>query len=163
MNWGKLKRACIGSNWRNTLIRAAILGIVTYTICTKAFLPFTIRGESMEPLYSTGDFGFVNALPYYWSDPKRFDIVAIKAPHKNVMYLKRVIGLPNEKLEIRNGVVYIDGEPLDEPYVEFNARWNLKEQSIAANKYFVIGDNRGMAKERHVHGAVERSNIAGRM
>ena len=163
MNWGKLKRACIGSNWRNTLIRAAILGIVTYTICTKAFLPFKVQGESMEPLYSTGDFGFLNALVYRWSDPERSDIVAIRISDRNVMFLKRVIGLPNEKLEIRDGVVYIDGEPLDEPYVEFNDRWNLQEHVMGADEYFVIGDNRGMPLRQHKFGRVKRSRIAGRM
>ena len=163
MNWAKLKRACIGSNWRNTLIRAAILGIVTYTICTKAFMPFKVQGESMQPLYNTGDFGFLNALVYRWSDPKRSDIVAIRVAGRNVMFLKRVIGLPNEKLDIRGGVVYIDGKPLDEPYIEFNARWNLKQQAISADEYFVIGDNRGMPLEQHKFGKVKRFLIAGRM
>jgi len=145
------------------LIRAAIIGIVVYTVCTKAFLPFRVQGDSMLPLWETGDFGFVNVLAYRWSDPKRFDVVVVRMAGTKVMYLKRVIGLPGEKLDIRGGVVHIDGVALDEPYVKFNAGWTLKEQSIASNKCFVIGDNRGMPIKQHKLGKVERDRIIGRM
>ena len=163
MNWRTLKRVCVGSNWRNTLVRAAILAIVVFTVCTKAFKPFTVQGESMAPTYTTGDFGFINLLAYRWSEPERFDVVAVTIGGTRIMFLKRVVGLPGEKIEIRNGVVHVDGEPLDERYVRFNAGWVLKEQSVGMDEYFVVGDNRGMPIEQHRFGAVKRSRIAGRM
>ncbi len=154
---------CVGSNWRTTVIRAAIIGIVAYTVCTKAFLPFMVQGDSMLPLYETGDFGFVNALSYHWSDPKRLDVVVVRMAGKKIMFLKRVIGLPGEKVDIRGGVVHIDGVPLDEPYLKNDIGWNLKEQSMGPNEYLVIGDNRGMPIEEHKFGKVDRSRLVGRM
>ena len=163
MIWARLKRVCIGSNWRLTLVRGLILAVVVYLLCSFVFLPFRVQGDSMVPLYKTGDFGFINALAYRWSEPQRFDVVAIRMAGRNVMFLKRIIGLPGEKLEIRAGVVYTDGKRLDEPYVQSNAGWDLNEQSLDSDEYLVIGDNRGMPMRQHKFGKVERDRIAGRM
>jgi signal peptidase I len=159
-----LKRVCIGSNWRHTVVRGAVVAVLVYLICTEAFLPFKVSGGSMEPLYKTGDFGFLNALAYRWSDPQRFDIVAIEISGRKVMLLKRIIGLPGETITIRDGVVSIDGKELDEnAYLKYRGHWNLEALKIGANEYMVIGDNRDMPSKQHQHGKVERRFIAGRM
>ena len=159
----KLKRICIGSNWRHTLVRGAILAAVVYCVGAYGLMPFSVQGDSMLPRYKTGDLGTINALAYRWSDPQRFDIVAIRMAGKKVMLLKRVIGLPGETVEIRQGVVYVNGEKLDEPYLLYRGDWNLNLQTVAADQYFVVGDNRGMPADQHHYGKTKRDRIIGRM
>lgn len=157
-----LKRVCVGSNWRHTVVRAVILGALVYVVCSTIFLPVEIHGDSMLPLYRTGDYGFINILAYRWGPPRRFDVVAIRMAGKGVMYLKRVIGLSGETVEIRDGTVHVDGEPISEPYLQFTSNWNLNRQSLGGDQYFVVGDNRGMSIHHHKFGIVKRRRIVGR-
>jgi signal peptidase I len=116
----------------------------------------------MLPLYETGDYGFINTLAYHWRDPQRFDVVAIRMAGKSVMYLKRIIGLPGETVEIRDGTVHVNGEALSEPYLQFKSDWTLRKQSLSGDQYFVIGDNRGMFILHHTFGKVKRHRIVGK-
>lgn len=157
-----LKKMCVGSNWRHTVVRAFILGALVYAVCSTIFLPVRIRGDSMLPLYRTGDYGFINILAYRWGDPHRFDVVAIRMAGKGVMYLKRIIGLPGETVEIHDGAVHVNGEVLVEPYLQFRSDWELGEQALDDDQYFVVGDNRGMPIHYHKFGKVKRHRIVGR-
>ncbi len=157
-----LKKFFVGCNWRHTLLRGAILGALAYGICSTVFLPIRVQGDSMLPLYKTGDYGFVNTLVYRWSTPQRFDVVAIRMAGNRVMYLKRIIGLPGETVEIHDGAVHINGEVLPEPHLQFRGHWNLKKQSLGGDQYFVVGDNRGVPIHLHTFGKVKRHRIVGR-
>lgn len=156
------KKLFVGSSWRHTLVRAGILGVVVYGICSTVFLPIRVQGDSMLPLYKTGDYGFVNTLVYRWSIPQRYDVVGIRMAGKHVMFLKRIIGLPGETVEIHNGTVHVNGEVLPEPYLQFRGDWNLKKQSLSGDQYFVVGDNRGVPIHLHTFGKVKRQRIVGR-
>ena len=79
------------------------------------------------------------------------------------MYLKRIIGLPGETVEIRHGVVHVNGEVLAEPYLQLRGQWDLKNQSLSADEYFVVGDNREVPMHHHTFGRVKRRRIVGRM
>lgn len=158
----RLKKVCIGSNWRHTLVRAVILGAVVYGVCSTVFLPIRIQGDSMLPMYKTGDYGFMNTLVYRWGDPQRFDVVAVRMAGKRVMYLKRIIGLPSETVEIRDGILRVNGEVLAEPYLQLRGHWDLKKQSLSGDQYFVVGDNRKVPIHRHKFGKVKRHRIVGR-
>lgn len=116
----------------------------------------------MLPLYQTGDYGFINTLAYRRGDPQRFDVVAIRMAGKGVMYLKRIIGLPGETVEIQGGTVHVNGKVLRESYLQFRSDWDLGEQALDDDEYFVIGDNRGMAIQDHKFGKVRRHRIVGR-
>jgi signal peptidase I len=157
-----LKKVCVGSNWRHTVVRAVVLSALAYGVCTTIFLPLRIQGDSMLPLYETGDYGFINTLAYHWSDPQRFDVVAIRMAGKSVMYLKRIIGLPGETVEIRDGTVHVNGAALSEPYLQFKGDWELRKQSLSGDQYFVVGDNRGMFILHHTFGKVKRHRIVGK-
>ena len=158
----RLKKVCVGSSWRRTLVRAVILGAVVYGVCSTVFLPIRIQGDSMLPMYKTGDYGFMNTLVYRWGDPQRFDVVAVRMAGKRVMYLKRIIGLPSETVEIRDGIVRVNGEVLAEPYLQLRGHWDLKKQSLSGDQYFVVGDNRKVPIHRHKFGKVKRHRIVGR-
>ena len=110
----------------------------------------------------TGDYGFMNTLVYRWGDPQRFDVVAVRMAGKRVMYLKRIIGLPGETVEIRDGIVRVNGEVLAEPNLQLRGHWDLKKQSLSGDQYFVVGDNRKVPIHRHKFGKVKRHRIVGR-
>lgn len=159
----RVKKIVVGSSWRHTAVRTGILGVVVYGMCSTVFLPIRMQGDSMLPVYETGDYGFMNTLAYRWASPQRYDIVGIRMAGKKVMYLKRIIGLPGETVEIQDGVVRIDGVALPEPYLELRGHWNLNKQVLNGDEYFVIGDNRQVPMHMHTFGKVKHHRIVGRM
>ncbi|MFQ5988567.1 MAG: signal peptidase I [Candidatus Methylomirabilales bacterium] len=158
-----LKKIFVGSNWRYTLLRTGVLGVLVYAMCSTFFLPIRVQGDSMLPLYITGDYGFMNTLAYHWANPQRFDIVGIRMAGRKVMYLKRIISLPGETVEIHDGIVRVNGEVLAEPYLQRRGHWDLKKQSLKVDEYFVVGDNREVPMHHHTFGKVQRRRIVGRM
>jgi signal peptidase I len=95
--------------------------------------------------------------------PSRGDIVAIKLAGPHVLYLKRIIALPGERISLSAGQVYINGMPLPEPYVRNKSGWDVPEVTLTTREYFVIGDNRGMRAKDHDFGRVDVSRIAGKV
>ena len=88
-------------------------------------LPVRISGISMEPTYDDGTVNLVNRFSYYWKQPARGDVVAIRTSGSHIMFLKRIIGLPGETIAIEEGVVLINGKPLDEPYLLNRQPWDV--------------------------------------
>lgn len=105
---------------------------------------------SMIPVVQPGDRLIVNRLAYLFDDPKRGDIVMFAFPDdESDNYLKRIIGLPGEKLEIKDGLVYINDsdKPLDEPYLNDPPNGNYGPYNIPEGCYFMLGDNRDISKD----------------
>ena len=117
----------------------------------------------MLPTYDTGRLNLVNRLAYLGAVPQRRDVVAIQMAGPHVLYVKRVIGLPGERVSVLDGIVNINGAPLPEPYVKHRRPWKVDEVTLGTNEYFVIGDNRGMAAGDHDFGRVDISKILGRV
>ena len=158
-----LRRWLIGRRPARTLLRAALLGACVWALASYVWLPVWVSGGSMLPTYHSGQFRFIAALAFTRHPPRRGDIVAIRLAGRRVMFLKRIVGLPGERLEILNGVVLLDGAPLAEPYVRFREAWRYPETTLETNQFFVIGDNRAMPRETHVMGKVQRERIVGRI
>jgi len=157
-------RLVFGANPAITLIRAAVLFGVSMFLFTVVVIPIRVQGISMLPNFRDNSIHFVLKIAYLKNRPQRGDIVAVKFIGNKIALLKRVIGLPGEKLSIKDGIVYINGEPLEEPYVKFKrARWNFPETVLRSDEYFLIGDNRSMAMEAHSFGAVNFSRIIGKL
>jgi len=164
-----LRILAIGRNPRTTLVRAAVLAVACLVVFKLVLLPVRVEGMSMAPTYADHSFNFVNRLAYLWHAPRRGDVVGIRfnrrwtrwsAPH--VMLLKRIIGLPGEAISFVDGRVRVNGQPLDEPYEKGPCDWNAAAVTLGADEYFVVGDNRSMAKEEHTFGKAERSRIVGK-
>jgi signal peptidase I len=117
----------------------------------------------MLPTYQSGTLNFVNRLAFVRSRPDRGDVVAIRLAGPHVVYVKRIIALPGERLEIVEGQVYIDGTPLEEPYVRHRRPWDVAEVTLTGAEYYVIGDNRGMRASDHDFGRVDAGRILGRV
>jgi signal peptidase I len=156
-------RLVAGRRPSRTLLRVLLLAIVCFTVFKFLFMPVFISGDSMYPTYRDGRLNFVNRWSYVWSEPQRGEVVAVKTSGMRIMYLKRIVGLPGETLSIRNGVVWIDGEPLEERYVYERQRWRVPRMKLAAGEYFVIGDNRSMDRDRHYFGRVQGDRIVGKV
>jgi signal peptidase I len=134
------------------------------------FEPFIIRGESMYPNFYNGDYIIAEKLSYFIRDPERYEVVVFKAPpFKTTYYIKRIIGLPGEKVEIKNGKIKIynkenpNGFYLDENYqkIDLDKNENLVFE-LKENEYFVLGDNRPASFDSRKWGAVLRKDIIGR-
>lgn len=137
--------------------------LVSVVLFKWVLLPVRAEGISMQPTFQSGSFRLVNRLAFAARSPARGDIVAIRLAGTRVVYVKRVIGLPGERLGIVGGRVHVDGRPLDEPYVRHRRAWDFDEVTIGADEYFVVGDNRGMDLRDHVLGRVDAARIIGRV
>lgn len=156
------QRLLIGRRPGITLIRAAILAVLLVLMSRYCFLPVRVTGISMEPTCHDRHFNMVNQLAYRWKNPARGDIVSIRTSGNHIMYLKRIVGLPGESVSIDAGVVKINSDPLEEPYVVYRQAWRMKELKLGDDEYLVIGDNRGMPMEQHEFGRAYRSQIVGK-
>ena len=158
-----MKQLLFGSNPRVALLRAAVLVVTAVFVFGYILLPVRLQGISMLPTYRDGMLNFANRAAFWWREPARGDIVAIRMAGPRVLYVKRIVGLPRERVEIAMGVVIVDGVPLVEPAVVYKAPWNLPAFTLGDNEYLVIGDNRVMAMENHDFGRATRDRILGKM
>ncbi len=115
----------------------------------------------MEPTYADHSFTMANALRYRFRHPRRGDVVVIRMAGTHVMLLKRVLGLPGERVSFRGGALLIDSIVVAEPYLSDAGDWNMEEVVVGPDEYFVAGDNRAVPIESHVLGRVDRARIAG--
>lgn len=155
-----------------------VVSALTIALLIKTFLfqAFVIPSESMETTLHgcencSNDRILVNKLSYRLHDVNRGDIIVFEAPEERQTdgikdYVKRVIGLPGEKIEVRNNQVYIDDRPLDEPYINENCRNAVAEgltaQLILPDHVFVMGDNRCHSSDSRVFGPIPIDSIIGR-
>ena len=153
----------MGHSLTRTIARACALVLVAAIVFGYVLLPVRTQGVSMLPTYRSGALILVNTLAYRWRLPERGDVVAIRMAGWRVMYIKRIIGLPGERIEVVGGRVLVDGRPLEERYVRHRAAWMVPEALLGPDDYFVVGDNRGMAQEQHEFGTVPRERIVGRL
>ncbi|MGG3692969.1 signal peptidase I [Heyndrickxia ginsengihumi] len=148
------------------LIAVALAGVIRYFI----FAPILVNGSSMMPTLKNGDRMIVNKLV----KPKRFDIVIFHAP-EGKDYIKRVIGLPGDKIEYKNDVLYINGKAYKEPYLDkyksqltegtLTQDFTLKEitskERVPKGQIFVLGDNRRFSKDSRYIGTIPLSKVVG--
>src|SRR5690606_31942795 len=155
------------------LARDVFLIIVVFILFgVFAIQPVVVEGSSMVPQLHDGERLLVNKLVYYkwnsvsWGHLERGDIVVFWYPSDpDKSYVKRIIGLPGETVEIRGGHVFIDGRLLNEPYLEADHNKNLRESMIKTvdeHYYFVMGDNRDNSSDSRIWGLVPEKYIYGK-
>jgi signal peptidase I len=127
----------------------------------------------MQPSLSTGEYVWVNKAAYVelnsqfvLGGPQRGDIAVVRPPNEEVNLIKRVIGLPGDRVLIKNGEVFINDQPLDEPYIRFAAGYSYpidgQPLTVPAGQYFVLGDNRSNSRDSHLGWFVPAENMLGR-
>lgn len=154
-----VRRLVFGSNPRRTTVRIVVLAVTCIVTFGWVLLPVRADGDSMLPTYESGRLSLVNRLAYMSSRPRRGDIVAIRLAGLSVVYIKRVVGLPGERVSVEDGQVFINGRALAEPYVRHQQSWNHDEVTLGPGEYFVMGDNRRASD----NGVVDADRIAGRL
>ena len=120
----------------------------------------------MSPTYRDGSINFVNRLSYTFHPPQRGDVVGIRMTGENMLYLKRIVGLPGETISFERNTIVIDGRKLHEPYVKFGnpfLPWDERPPPLGPEEYFVVGDNRSMNQYDHAHGRTTRTRIVGKV
>ena len=146
---------------RRYLRRLLFLGFVCFLLFGYILIPLRIQGHSMEPTYKDASFAFCWRPQYAFSRIKRFDTVTVRFTGKSIMLLKRVIGLPGETLEFRQGILYINGKQIQEAYVRHRLPWNLAPRQIQPDHVYVVGDNRSTFMSGHIFGQVKTDRIVG--
>lgn len=172
--------------WVETADSLLFAWVVVFIVLKPLFLQaFFIPSQSMEPTLSghragelapTGepyrnsvhDRLLVLKLPYWYRGPQRGEIIVFKAPPnadqggRSLDYIKRLIGLPGEKLEVRNGAVYINDRRLDEPYTYEPSRNDFGPIIVPKDHYFMMGDNRNCSADSRFWGPLHRDRIVGK-
>ena len=151
------------------VIRFAIIAL-PLVFLFRSFIaqPFVVRGGSMEPTFQNNEYLIVYELPYHFRDPERGDVVVFQYPNDPKQhFVKRVVALPGETIEIRNNQITIynkeniDGLVIDEPHIESPTHGNLRT-TLKEDEFFVLGDNRNNSSDSRFWGPLEKEFITGR-
>lgn len=136
-----------------------------YALVNLSTVRFVVQGPSMEPTFEDSQFLIVSRVNYLLGQPQRGDIVVFHYPDDpDEDYIKRVIGLPNETVEIRNTQVYIDGDRLREPYINepcSPSQCTDSRVELGSNEYYVMGDNRNRSRDSREFGPVDHEYLVG--
>ena len=160
MNWGKKAL--------NLLLYVAAVLLVSYLLVHFVVQRTVVSGDSMNPTLNTNDNVLVDKISYRFKDIERFDIIVFEVPYeKGVYYIKRVIGLPGETVQIKDGYIYINGQLLEEHYgkeVIADGERAREPVLLGEDEYFVMGDNRNNSSDSRspIVGNVKKSQIIGK-
>ncbi|MDA1475717.1 signal peptidase I [Bacillus changyiensis] len=152
--------------WVKAIIIAIVLAIV---IRIFLFEPYLVEGTSMDPTLHDGERLFVYKTVKYIGEFNRGDIVIIDGDEKNVHYVKRLIGLPHETVQVKNDTLYINGKKVAEPYLSEKRKevdgiltHDFGPVKVPEGKYFVMGDNRQRSMDsRNGLGMIDKDRVAG--
>jgi signal peptidase I len=141
-----------------------ILVVVCVTVFKFALVPIRVAGSSMWPTYKNDGVNCINRLAYLFHEPRRGDVVGVSfSAGMHVMDLKRIVGLPGETVAFHQGRLLINGQVLDEPYVQAPCDWEMSPEQVRDEQYYVVGDNRSMPAQNHEKGRAPRQRIVGKI
>lgn len=149
--------------WLRELVSTLLITMVIVLSVNAMSGRFRVDGTSMSPTLKDGGYVLTSKIAYWLGRPQRGDIVVLNPPMNKggIPYIKRVIGLPGERVTIRDGRVYINGVVLNEPYISGPPMYQ-GEWEVGDNEYFVLGDNRNQSSDSHAWGVVPRDHIVGK-
>jgi signal peptidase I len=147
-----------------------MMALFIFTACSRDkddIYSFRVVSGSMGPMILPHDMVWVDKSAYRNADPQRFNIVAFKCPFNNSDdWVKRIIALPGETIEIRDGVIFINNSPLDDKYAS-EPLWpslsNFNAFTVRPDHYFVMGDNRNHSEDSRSFGTIHKNDIIGKV
>ena len=151
------------SSWEviKTILIAAI---VVFGIRAVLFQPFLVSGASMEPNISQSNYLIIDELTYRFREPMRGEVIVFRYPgDPSTFYIKRIMGLPGERVDIANGTLSINGIKIDESeYLKGVSTSGIVHLTLDLDHYFVMGDNRGNSYDSRAWGPLEKKYLVGR-
>jgi len=145
------------------IVTTIIVAVVIFILLQTTVQSFIVIGSSMKPNLEPGQRLLVNKIVYRFGEPQQGEIIVFQPPrNKRPDYIKRIIALPGDTIEIKEGVVYVNNVALDEPYIKSLTTDTLNPTEIPENEYFVLGDNRNNSSDSYDWGTVPRQNIIGK-
>ncbi len=125
--------------------------------------PLRVDGQSMSKTLMNNEFILVSKADYWSMEPQRLDVVICQYPGREETYVKRVVGIPGDTVEVRKEVVLVNGAALVEDYITYPADYFFGPLTLNEDEYFVLGDNRIHSTDSHVIGPIKRDAILGRV
>jgi signal peptidase I len=149
--------------WRSAAsiaLQVALLGLIAFALMLRA--P-QVSGLSMEPRVDSGEYVLINTLAYRFGAPQRGDIIAFRhEENRSLVYLKRVIGVPGDRVSIERGTVTVNGRVLEEKYVRYRDERSAAPVAVPPGALYVLGDNRANSEDSRSWGFVGMNDIVGR-
>jgi signal peptidase I len=138
-------------------------GVIAFIIITFIGQVTVVRGASMEPTLYNNERLIANKISYRFESPKRSEIIIFKPPLEiKRNYIKRIIGIPGDKIEIIKGEIYLNDNKLEENYIEYNSYEDVSAILVPDDSFFVLGDNRSNSSDSRYWGFVPRKNVVGK-
>jgi len=141
-----------------------IAGVLAFLIINFVAQSFVVQGHSMEPTLSSGERLFVNKFIYHFRSPERGEVVVLDPPGDINPFIKRIVGLPGDEIEILDGQLYVNNEAVEEDYIQEDVNRDFGPHEVKDGKYFVMGDNRNYSSDSRNHkiGDIPEDNIHGK-
>lgn len=153
-----------GFQWLKEIVQTVAIALVlTFLLRAYVVESFVVDGPSMEPTLRDGERLLISKLSYVFSEPKRGDVIIFRYPrdpHKD--YVKRIVALPGDEIRMDMGRLYINGQPVKEPYALESPVGDFNTITVPEGCVFVLGDNRGNSEDSRMFGAVPIKLIKGR-
>ncbi len=145
------------------IVITIILAVVIFFALQFTVGNFVVIGSSMQPSFYQGERVIATKLAYKLHDPERGDVIIFRPPQgMEEDLIKRIIGLPGDVVEVKDGVVYVNNQPLDEPYIKSPPSYNYPTEIVPEGQYWVLGDNRNNSNDSHTGWTVPREDIIGK-
>jgi len=150
-------------SWLQEFLETLLLALVIFFVINTITGRYQVHGQSMDPNLHDGQYLIASKITYWLHPPERGDIVVLHPPEGqgSVPYIKRVIGLPGDRVQIYDGRVWVNGVALHEPYINDPPAY-VGEWTVAPNEYFVLGDNRNNSSDSHAWGLLPREQVIGK-
>lgn len=143
-----------------TIVPAIVIALLIHLFLAQAT---RVYGQSMEPNLHTNERLVIEKISYYLHGPRRGDVVVLRDPAGSPeLLIKRVVGLPGERVTLADGRVYVDGTPIDEPYLDQPTKGSGRSWVVPPFHVFVMGDNRSASRDSRTFGAVPMEELVGR-
>ncbi|MGE5123162.1 MAG: signal peptidase I [Acidobacteriaceae bacterium] len=144
------------------VLETLVLSVVLFVSINLISARIRVDGASMEPTLVSGEYVIVSRLSYRLGNPQRGDVIVFHFPRDpKEEYIKRLIGLPGDVVEVKDGSVFVNGQPLDETYLKvktnYTGTWNVPDGQL-----FVLGDNRNNSSDSHDWGMVPMDYVVGK-
>jgi signal peptidase I len=145
------------------IIETLLLTLFIFWIVNTATGRYRVQGHSMLPTLHEGEYLIINKLSYFLDEPNRGDVIVLHFPRdRSREYIKRVIGLPGDHIEVSGSTVTVNGVPLSEPYINGTAAYRTASWTVPEDQFFVMGDNRNNSSDSRSWSFLPRDDIVGK-